>query len=131
MKNRTFTCIICPNGCDIAVEYDDEGHFRCEGNLCPKGEKYVLNELTAPQRTISSSVVVDGGELPLASVRLNGPVPKDRIFDVENEIKRAVAAAPVRRGQVILPDVLGLGADVIATKDIMPDTECGDVPEKG
>ncbi len=118
MKNRTFTCIICPNGCDIAVEYDDEGYFRCEGNLCPKGEKYVLNELTAPQRTISSSVVVDGGELPLASVRLNGPVPKDRIFDVMKEIRAIRLKAPVKAGTVLIKNILGFDSDLIVTRNV-------------
>ncbi|MBQ0145652.1 MAG: DUF1667 domain-containing protein [Lachnospiraceae bacterium] len=118
MKNRTFTCIICPNGCDIAVEYDDEGYFRCEGNLCPKGEKYVLNELTAPQRTISSSVVVDGGELPLASVRLNGPVPKDRIFDVMKEIRAIRLKAPVKAGTVLIKNIFGFDSDLIVTRNV-------------
>ena len=117
MNNKTYTCIICPNGCDITVTYDDE-NIRCEGNLCPKGEEYVRRELTAPQRTIASSVTVEGGELPLASVRLSAPVPKERIFDVMKEIRSIHLKAPVTAGTVLIKSILGYDSDLIVTRSV-------------
>lgn len=116
--NRMFTCILCPNGCEIEVECEGKQIRGMEGNLCPKGETYVTQELVSPMRNIATSVLVLGGVLPLASVRLTGPVPRERIFDVMNEIKKIRLNAPVRAGEVIIPDVLGTGADVIATKTV-------------
>ena len=79
---RTFTCIVCPNGCEIEAEYEGAQVLSVTGNLCPKGETYVTQELVDPRRTIATSVRVTGGTMPLTSVRLTDAIPKDRIFDV-------------------------------------------------
>ena len=84
----------------------------------PKGEDYVRQELTDPRRTIATSVPVDGGELPLVSVRLNRPIPKTDIFRVMEAVNAVRLQAPVSIGQVVLADVCGLGADVIVTKNV-------------
>ena len=76
---KTFTCIRCPNGCEVVV---DTQSFETRGNLCPKGAEYAREELTGPMRTIASSMLVEGGDHPLVSVRLSKPVPKARIFPV-------------------------------------------------
>lgn len=115
---RDFLCIVCPNGCEISAEYEDGKILSVSGNLCPKGREYVTGEITAPRRTISTSVRVLGGELPLASVRLTKPVPRERIFDVMREIGKRTLTAPVAAGAVLIPDVLGLGSDVIVTKSV-------------
>ena len=115
---RTFTCIVCPNGCEIDAEYEGNQVLSVSGNLCPKGKTYVTQELTDPRRTIATSVRVTGGDLPLASVRLTNAIPKNRIFDVMRELQRCVLPAPVRIGDVVIENVLGLGSDVIVTKNI-------------
>lgn len=88
------------------------------GNTCAKGEAYVTQEIENPMRNIATSVLIDGGELPLASVRLSGMIPKDRIFDVMGEIRKVEMPAPVHESDVAIADVLGLGVDVIVTKDV-------------
>ena len=45
-------------------------------------------------------------------------VPKDKIFDVMKEINKIQAKAPVRIGDVLIPDVAGTGVPVIATRNI-------------
>ncbi len=115
---KTYTCIICPNGCEIAVEYEGTRLLSCSGNLCKRGEEYVRQELLDPRRTISSSVIVQGGDLPLVSVRLTKPVPRDRILDVMEQIRALQLSAPIAAGQVLICDILGLGSDLIATRNI-------------
>lgn len=116
---KEFTCIMCPNGCEIEVIVTEDGTIKTiTGAGCQGGVGYVRQELTNPRRTIASSVPVIGGELPLASVRLNRPVEKKRIFDVMGEIKKITLTAPVHCGDVVIADVLGLGSDVVATKDV-------------
>ncbi len=115
---RTFTCIVCPNGCEIEAEYESAQVLSVTGNLCPKGETYVTQELIDPRRTIATSVRVTSGTMPLASVRLTAAIPKDRIFDVMAEINRVTLTAPVKIGDVVIQNVLGLGSDVIVTKNI-------------
>ena len=116
---RKFTCIMCPQGCDINVEIEkDTAIISIEGNRCPKGQEYVTQEIVNPMRNIATSVLVKDGELPLASVRLTKMIPKNRIFDVMAEIKKVQVTAPVEEGQIVLYDVLGLGSDVMITKTV-------------
>ncbi len=115
---RSFTCIMCPQGCDINVTLDDGAIVKIDGNRCAKGADYVTQEIERPMRNIATSVLVDGGELPLASVRLSDVIPKNRIFDVMDQIRAVEVSAPVHEGDVVIPNVLGLGADVIITKDV-------------
>lgn len=111
---RTFTCIMCPRGCEISAE----SVKTLTGNQCPRGYEYVVQELTNPMRNIATSILVEGGELPLASVRLTKPIPKARIFDVMAEIRKIRMEAPVTEGDVVITDILGLRADVIITKTV-------------
>jgi len=116
---KEFTCIVCPNGCDIQVTLEEDGTIASiTGAGCKGGVNYVKQELSDPRRTIASSVSVTGGELLLASVRLDRPVPKNRIFDVMAEIRKVSLTAPVHAGDIVIRNVLDLGSDVIATKDV-------------
>ncbi|CAB1248785.1 Molybdopterin oxidoreductase [Ruminococcaceae bacterium BL-6] len=115
---KTMTCIICPRGCAIQVETKDGKPVSVKGAGCRRGEKYAWQETVSPMRTIASSVLVLNGELPLASVRLTKPVPISRIFPVMEQIKKVRLRAPVAIGQVVIPDVLGLGSDVVATRNV-------------
>lgn len=114
---RKFTCIICPNGCEITVVAEGSAE-RMEGAGCCQGERYVQQEMADPRRSIATSVLVRGGELPLASVRLTAPIPKGRIFDAMEEIKKIILTAPVKAGTVVIRHVLGLGSDVIVTRSV-------------
>ena len=115
---RTYTCIVCPNGCEIEAEYEGKSVLSVSGNLCPKGRDYVTQELVDPRRTIATSVRVTEGAMPLASVRLTAAIPKARIFDAMTAINAVTLAAPVAIGDVVIRDLLGLGCDVIATRNV-------------
>ena len=111
---REFTCIICPNGCEISADYEIQADqsvviHSLEGATCKRGAEYV---------NIATSVLVEGGELPLASVRLTAPIPKARIFDAMDEIKKCRLKAPVKAGTVVIKGIVGLDADVIVTKNV-------------
>ena len=96
---RSFTCIICPNGCEITAEYEGDTVYAVRGATCPKGDAYVRQELTDPQRNIATSVLVEGGELPLASVRLSRPISKKDIFRVMEVITPYVSRPPPPSGR--------------------------------
>ncbi len=118
-NTKTFTCIVCPNGCEVTAFFAQDGTIeKVEGHTCPRGVEYVKQELTDPRRNIASSVLVAGGELPITSVRLTGVIPKARIFDVMAQINDVKLTAPVVIGDVAIPNVLDLGVDVIVTKNV-------------
>lgn len=118
MDNRILTCVLCPNGCEINVQHEEDRILEIKGNKCPKGRQYAQQEMTDPRRTIASSVRITGSFLPLCSVRLTKPVPKKYIFPVMEEINKVELTAPVQIGKTVIRQVCGLDADVIVTKNM-------------
>ena len=59
---RELTCIVCPKGCQITVEFDESKRvLSVNGHTCKRGEEYANTECTAPRRTITTTVAVAGG----------------------------------------------------------------------
>ncbi|MBM3309206.1 MAG: DUF1667 domain-containing protein [Candidatus Altiarchaeales archaeon] len=112
-----LVCIICPNGCRIRVS-GSAGSLKVEGHACQKGYEYTVKEVSNPERVITSSVKVTQGEIPLVSVKTKNPVPKTRIKEVMNVIKKARVKAPVEMGDVIIKNVGNTGVDLIATRKV-------------
>ncbi|MBN2014627.1 MAG: DUF1667 domain-containing protein [Candidatus Altiarchaeota archaeon] len=117
MKKK-FVCIICPNGCEIEVEYEGDKIVEIYGNLCDQGMEYVRGELFSPERGLTSLISVRNGVLPLVSVKTSKPIPKDRIFDVMDAIADIEVDAPIKIGDVVLKNILKTGADIMATKNV-------------
>ena len=112
-----LTCILCPIGCPIeAVRRGDD--LEVHGNECPKGVDFAVQEILHPRRNLSASVPIKGSASRMVSVRLSAPVPRDKIYPILAAIAALRPEAPVRRGQVLIADVLNTGADVIATRTI-------------
>jgi len=109
-------CIICPNSCRLQVSVDENYEVQVEGNLCKRGLEYGKQEFLDPKRTLISTMRIEGGTLPLLPVRSNKELPKGRIFDVIEEINKKTVKAPIKMGDVIIPNILGLGVDVIASR---------------
>lgn len=117
-KAAEMVCIVCPMGCRLKSEFNGDGSVRVTGNTCARGEKYAAEELTNPVRTVTTSVPVSGGHTALLSVKTKNPVPKASIPGVLRELKGVRVAAPVKVGDVVLPDAAGTGVDVVATRSV-------------
>ena len=102
----------------MTVSLSDTGDFlSVTGNTCPRGAKYAEQECTLPERMITAVIPVAGNETPL-SVKTASPVPKKLIACVMDELSRVQVSLPVSIGQVVLPDVLNTGVDIIATRSL-------------
>ncbi len=95
-----------------------ESPIRVEGNKCPRGVKFAIEELTSPKRSISSTVATCFVDMPVVPVKTSIDIPKERIFDVMREINSTRIDREMKAGDVVIPNVLGLGADVVLTRDI-------------
>ncbi len=51
-------------------------------------------------------------------VRSTQPIPKDRIMDLVLELANIVVEAPVKAGEIVFKKPLGLGADIVASRDL-------------
>ena len=117
MEKRDLTCIGCPMGCQLTVELEGREILSVKGNTCPIGDKYARNEVLHPERTVTSTVVISGSDRPRLSVKTAGNIPKDKIFDCINEINAVRVKAPIKIGDVIIPNVCGTGVNVVATRN--------------
>lgn len=114
---REMICIDCPNSCQMIIN-ESGGEIVVSGNLCKRGEKFAINELRNPTRSISSTVKTIFPGIPVIPIRVSSEIPKGRIFDVMKEINKVVIREAVSIGDVIIENVLGLNVDIIATSNI-------------
>ncbi len=113
---RELVCVSCPLGCSLKVELsEDGGVINVEGNTCPRGKKYAVDECTNPVRMVTSTVKVTGGEHPVVPCKTSKPVPKSMMFEIMKEINSTTVKAPVKMGDVLIENVCSTGADIIAT----------------
>jgi len=115
LLKRKITCIICPMGCEATVVVDGGKVIGAEGLECQRGEEYVAKEIEAPMRDFFTVVKVQGARVAVCPVRSTKPIPKDRLMDCSRELADTIIEAPVKAGDVIMGDILGLGADIVAT----------------
>lgn len=118
MEKRELTCIGCPMGCSITVEMEGKDILSVTGNSCKIGDRYARTEVINPVRTLTTTAVVEGGDLPRVSVRTAANVPKGRLAECMKAIGSLRLKAPVAIGDIVLHDVAGTGVDVVATKNI-------------
>ena len=120
-KTKEVTCILCPNACQLVVRFDEAKKeiISLDNLRCKRGEKYAAEELFDPKRSVMSVVPIESKHWKVTSVLTSEPIPKDKIFDVYNQIKKVRLKAPVKQGDVVIPNVVGSGADVIVTRSVM------------
>ncbi len=115
---KQLVCIGCPRGCRLTVEKRD-GEYIVTGNNCPRGRAFAVSEMTAPKRTVCSTVKTVFPGCPVLPVRVSDDIPKEKILDVMREINAVTLTERIGRGDVVIGNVLGLGVDVISTSDIL------------
>ena len=115
MTKRSMICITCPRGCHLEV---DEETLEVRGNACEKGEQYGRSEVSNPVRVLTSTVRINGAFGTRLPVKTSKAIPKPLLFVAMREVNRVVATSPVHIGDVLVPNLLGTGADLVATKDM-------------
>lgn len=113
---KELVCIVCPRGCRLRV--DDENGYRVTGNSCPRGAEYGANELRHPTRVLTTTVCIAGGIHRRLPVRTNRPIPKELLGAAMEQAAAVRLQAPVAAGQVIAANLLGTGADLIASRSM-------------
>lgn len=115
---KEIICILCPLGCSLTVDYTQRAIQSIKGSQCKLGLAYAEKEIFNPERTLTTTVRVKHGHLPLVSVRTNKPIPKERLFDAMNLLAKIEVEAPIRVNDKIVENLFDTGVDIIATKNI-------------
>lgn len=126
IETLKFNCTTCPSECLLTVEVkrDADGTVTevrsVTGNRCPHGNKYAHQELTCPMRVLTTTVAVSGGDEALLPVRTSEAIPLTLHAQAMDLIRGLIVKAPIRMGDVVLPDLLNTNINLIASMDIDP-----------
>lgn len=118
VETKVMNCIMCPMGCEMTVTIEEGKVIAVTGNTCPRGPKYAQDEVTAPKRMLTSTIQVEGGLLPLLPVVSATVLPKERILDCAAYLRSVKVQAPIKAGDVVVKDILGLGVDIVASRSM-------------
>ncbi len=111
-----LVCIICPKGCTLLV--DEENDFSVCGQGCKRGEAYGKEEVQHPVRTLTATVCITGAVHRRCPVKLTKPIEKHLLCQAAMALQTVCLKAPIQQGAVVLCNVLGTGADCVATKSM-------------
>jgi CxxC motif-containing protein len=116
IEKKHFTCVTCPVGCEVDVELRDGNIVSMKGNRCDKVKEFVLQELKEPVRVLTTTVRIEGAEYAMLPVRTDKPIPKRLFLQAMGELAGVDLKAPVHISDVIIKDVAGSGANIVATR---------------
>ena len=125
IETLQFNCTTCPSECllNVEVERSADGAVvevrSVTGNSCPRGDKFAHQELTCPMRVLTTTVAVSGDEA-LLPVRTAETIPLELHAQAMDLIRGLEVKAPIRMSDVVLPNLLDTGTDLIASMDIDP-----------
>lgn len=126
IETLQFNCTTCPSECLLTVEVKRGADgavaevYSVAGNSCPRGDKFAHQELTCPMRVLTSTVAVSGSDEALLPVRTAEAIPLALHAQAMDLIRSLVVDAPVRMGDVILPNLLDTDINLVASMDIDP-----------
>ena len=124
IETLQFNCTTCPSECLLTVEAERDADGAVAevrsvtGNSCPRGDKFAHQELTCPMRVLTTTVAISGGDEALLPVRTAEAIPLELHAQAMALIRGLVVNAPIRMGDVILPNLLDTNIDLVASMDI-------------
>lgn len=113
-----LVCIVCPNGCRLCVEKTADDVV-VEGARCKRGVAFAKAELTCPMRTVTSSVKTTVKDFPVVSVKTDGEIPKDKVFELMKMLSACVVKEPLPLGSVVLQNIFDTGVNVVTTTEMI------------
>ena len=118
---REVVCLGCPSSCRIRLRVDDRGNIvEISGNRCLRGREWCLEELREPKRILTTTVRTLVPERPLLPVKTDKPIPLRLFRKIMRMLADVVVKPPVNVGDVIVSNILGTGANIVATSSLEP-----------
>lgn len=119
-----FNCTTCPSECLLTVEVERSANGAVvevrsvTGNSCPRGNTFARQELTCPMRVLTTTVAVSGSDEALLPVRTAEAIPLELHAQAMDLIRGLKVNAPIRMGDVILPNLLDTNINLVASMDV-------------
>ena len=115
---KTVTCTVCPNGCEIEVNYTTKEDAVLTGYTCKRGIPYAIDECFEPKRTFTSSVKISGSDRRVLPVRTDAPIPKSLLMQAAEAINKIELKVPVACGDVIVENFLDTGVNLVSSMSL-------------
>ncbi len=115
---KVIRCIVCPTGCEIQAKKGQKGNIVFEGYTCKRGLEYANQEFYEPKRILTTTIRVESGFLPLIPVRTDKPILKEKLSEALIEIAKTKVNAPIKMGEILIENILGLESNVIASRNL-------------
>jgi len=120
VAERTLTCLVCPQGCELRAAVQGDRIVSLEGHECARGEQYAAEELFRPLRVLTTTVRLQSEHVPRLPVKTSAPVPRERLRACMAAARKRVVRPPVWCGEVVARDLAGTGAELVATRTVGP-----------
>jgi len=111
-------CTVCPVACNMTIEGQRKDNYIVSGNKCDKGKSYAIQEIKNPVRIFTSTINITGGSIKRLPIRSKEPVPKNIIREIITPIREIKVKAPIKKGDVIIKNILGSGIDIVASRSV-------------
>jgi CxxC motif-containing protein len=85
IEKITMTCITCPIGCELTVEFENKKFISVSGNDCNRGKTYASTEIQNPRRTLTSTVVISNtankATTKYLPIKTSSPIAKNKVLE--------------------------------------------------
>ena len=143
---KELICVNCPMGCRLTVRItphstecpdkepkeaggtesgtlhagipSEEYDIEVTGNRCPRGKAYAEKECIRPERILTTTVKIRGGSHRVLPVITDREIPLDCLMQAMDVVRTLTVEAPIREGDVITENLLGTGANLIASRSM-------------
>jgi CxxC motif-containing protein len=115
---KEMTCIVCPNSCHLLIDIQDGKVSKVSGNKCIRGEEFAKQEIENPQRIFTGTIKAENLALKMIPVRTDHSIPKAQIPLAIQTAKKMIQRRPVKVGEIIVANFLGLAVNLIATRSV-------------
>lgn len=117
-KAREMICISCPLGCHMTVTPLGGEDVKVEGNRCPRGVVYGREEVLSPKRVVTATAALSGGVVGRVPVKTDGPLLKELIPSLLEELYAMKIKAPVKQGLYLIENYRDTGVSLVTTRTI-------------
>jgi CxxC motif-containing protein len=116
---KEIICIQCPLACRVKLHLDDKGVIEDITDWgCKEGKKHVQQEYESPRRVLTTTVRTNSSTRPVLPVRSQGAIPKDMLGQCVRFLADVKVKAPLKMGDVVVPDILNSGVNIVCTDDL-------------
>lgn len=118
MTEKELICVNCPMGCRLKAVIEQDQVVSVTGNRCPKGKAYAETECIRPERILTTTVRINHAVHRVLPVISSSEIPLDLMMQAMQEIRSITVEAPVKEGDILIRNILGTDADIIASRSM-------------